>query len=409
MQCLFIEDVKYLRLCNRDENSVKIPTSETNMSILIKDIMNSCNNNDSSININTNNNNDDNDSDSLIDIKHLFLLVLNYIGNLQNSNAKKLNSSKLHKNVNISGGFRNIQELFQNNNNNNNNNNDNSLQNNINETLKYTGEKIHDLIKEYKHIIYQNDLCNNDINTLKEFIDNNPEIYIYQNTNISFKFMMQFISNLFNSLFLEILPKTSMINCLYATLYQASVLNELNILKYNSNIIQLPLMYRLIYSFYKNESYQLENFDNNNNNDDDINKLKRLIDKLCNQEKDIDTLCQIALRINIQDTKQLNTLFWLLNEKRGYTYEFYIIIIISLYVLSKCQNMSKTNKFSNSKTFGEPLYDILFLFYKYVVFEIQNLQIALCTKTFDNFNLIYANDIKIYIQKFLKNIHYPFN
>ena len=384
LQCLFRDNDLYLQLCKRDEKSLKIPTSEMNMSFLMKEVMNTCINDDI---IN------DDDDDDFVDIKDLFLVMLHYISNLSINNKKKMNNSKIQKNINIVGGVRNVKELFQNNDNNNN------LQDNINETLHQTGDTIHKLMYDYREEIFKNETCRKELQILLKWIVNDPKTYLYQNVNISFKFMMQFVSNVFNALFIEILPKTSMTNCLYATLYQASVSYELNILQHNSKFIQIPLLYRLIYSFYQCQGQPKMTTDD---------EISCLVDKLCRSknQRDIDTICKIALKVNIQDTDQLNMLFWLLNDRRGYTYEFYIIILMSLYVMSKCQNLSKVNKISNCQTFGQPLYDLMHKFFIYVTHELKDLNAALCGETLDNFSLLHGKDIKMCLKKFFSNVNH---
>lgn len=385
LQCLYKDHTHYLQLFKRDENSIKIPTSEVNMSFLMKEVMKNC----------INDNDDDIDGDNVdIDIRNLLLIVLNYISNLSMQNAKKMNNSRIQKNIHIAGGVHNVQELFRNKNCNNN------LQDNINETLHQTGDMIHKLLFDFREEIIKNKACEEDLENILKLINGNPNMYLYQNINVSFKFMMQFVSNVFNALFVDILPKTSMINCLYATLYQASALYELNILEPNSKFIQIPLLYRLIYSFYKCD-YQPASM----STDDEMSSL---VDKLCRSkdQQDLETICKIANKVNIQDTKQLNTLFWLLNDKRGYTYEFYLIIIISLFVMSKCQALNKINKMSNCKQFGQPLYDLLHKFYIYVVYELKDLNVALCGETLDNFSLLHGNVIKICLKNFLSNINF---
>ena len=378
LQCFFHEkeEEKYYHLCGRDEESLKIPTSKTNISSLIKEIMNACAE-------------AKDDEDDIIDIKYLFIAVLNYMSDLSATTTKNINS-KNHK-INIGGGANILKEFNK------------SIENNIEDTLNQTGNNIHNLIRDYKRFIYNNDsACHENLNAIHKWIEEQPLTCLYQNTNISFKFMMEFVSNVFNALFLEILPQTSMINCLFATLYQASVLNELSILKHQSESIQLPLLYRLIYSCFKCD------INNNNNNNDQQSSIDyfQLIDKLCKQEKDIDVLCKIALKVNITEPNQLNSLFWLLNEKRGYTFEFYLIVLISLYIKFKCATLNKTNKLSNGRMFGEPLYDILYKFYHYVTSDLGKLEIALCTNTFTNFNTVYSNDIKKCLQTFFKNANY---
>lgn len=381
IECLMIdgETQQYLPLCIRDEHSVQIPTTEQNISKLIDDIMTTCVNND-----------DDDNED--VDIRDLFLTVLHFMSNLSASNAKKINNGNMKRKINIAGGISNIQQLF----------NNDFLKNNINETLHQTGDMIHNMIREYKNLILMDHkICKAEFQVILDFIKANPNLALYQNTNITYNFMMTFIRNLFNELFVEILPKTTMINCLYATLYQASVLNELNILKYYSKYIQVPLIYKLIYSFYKCD-YQIPNQSVIDQS------LIGLIDKLCQKENQynytVDVLCQIALKVNIQDENQLNEIFWLLNEKRGYTYEFYIILMISLYIMSRCQTMNKQNKLLNSKIFIEPLYEIIFSLYIYVVKDIRNIDMALCQETLDNFSKIYSSQIMNCFKKFSKTM-----
>ena len=377
VECLLLVDETTRHYFIRDECSVELPTTEQNISNLISDVMTTCLNDNSSI--------DGND----IDIKDLFLTVLYFMSNLSASNVKKINNNSLKKKINMAGGIRNIQQLY----------NNDFLKNKIDTTLRKTGDTIHHLIREHKSLILQqHKSCFGDFHVILDVIKSNPNLTIYQNTNISYKFMMQFIRNLFNELFIEILPKTTMTNCLYATLYQASVLNELNILKYNSKYIQIPIIYKLIYSFYKCD-YQLPS------QSSDINRsIWTLIDQL--SEKDIqqthivDILCQIALKVDIHETNQLDEIFWLLNEKRGYTYEFYIILLISLYSLCRCQTMNKPNKLLNCKKFIMPLYDIIYNFYSYVVLEIKDLNMALCDQTLNNFSKMYSREIMHCFKKF---------
>ena len=391
VQCLLFDDDddNNNAYCRRDIHSIKIPTTDQNINNLINDVITNCiNNND-----NNNNNNDD------IDIKDLFLIVLQYMSSLSASNVKKINNNNnMLKKCNIAGGIPRMQELLSGA-----YKDGNFLKSSINETLHQTGNMIHNLIHEYKHlIIQQSSLCHQDSQAILKWIEANPNLLLYQNTNISCKFMMQFICHLFNVLFIEILPQTTMINCLYATLYQASVLNELNILKYHSKYIQIPLIYKLIYSFYKTEQKpeQMTNIDIDHS-------IITLIDKLCQtktEDESIKILCQIALKINIQNTNQMNEIFWLLNEKRGYTFEFYIIVLIAIFIMSKCQNLNKINKLFNSQTFISPLYNILNSFYKFVVYEINNLKMALCDQTLDNFSKLYSTEIMNCFKIFSKNI-----
>ena len=383
-QSIMKDDIYYLKNCTRDE-TLNIPTSEENLSSLVNRLMNIYNEN------RINSGNDDDDEESIIDIKDMFMILLEYIVKLQTNNnnnlQKKLN---LHKKATLMGGISHLDSLQD------------SLKDNFNETLVQTGENIHRLIYEHKGDIYNNQICKNDVDNVKAFIDANPNLELYKNVNVTFKFMMKTIGNIFNVLFLNILPQKSMLDCLYATLYQAAFLNELDILQYYSKIIQLPLMFRLIYSFYKDERKQPPHAVNE--------KICKLIEKLCRNggdDKDIDAICEIAVRLDFKNIEELNSIYWLLNEKRNFTYEFYIIIIIGLYVLSKCKGMNKDNAKLNAKIFGSPIYDLLYTFRQYIVNDIKDLQVAsmLCTDTFDNFNKLYSKDINKCLKTFLHTIH----
>ena len=384
LQLLFQDDESYLKYCQRDENSLEIPTSQNNISTLINDIVNICNNDD---NNNIDNNNDEEDI-NIIDIKDVFIMILNYITSIQNNKIqKKLQKGKLQKQMNICGGIHNLHDIK------------NSLKDNINDTLIHTGKNIHKLIYEYKNVLYEGNVKNN-VDYIKTCVDQNQDVCLYENTEITFKFMMETIQIIFNTLFVQILPQTSMLNCLYATLYQASVLNEMNILKHYSKTIQIPLLYRLIYSFFKDEQQQQRLIVSN----DDNSNIYKLVNRLCNNEKNLDILCEIALKINIKDVEQINLLYWLLNERRGCTYEFYLIIIVNLYILGKCQNMNRNNKFSNGKTFAEPLYNLLLAFYGFVVNDLKDIKIALCSETLDQFSIIYSSEINKCLKLFVQNL-----
>ena len=369
LKYMYMDETKYLNCFKRDE-SLNIPTSQENISKLINEII-------------TNNNFEENNDENMIDIKDTIVIILEQIANLQNNKIqKRINNGSLQKRVNIFGGISNFDI--------------NSLKPSFDETLLHTGDKIHNLIYEYKLQIYEH--CKDNIEYVKQCMDIDPSISLYQNVNISFEFMMDTIGKIFNIVFTNILPQKSMLDCVYATLYQAAFLNELNILKYYSKIIQLPIMYRLIYSFYKDNSLTLplQSYDNS---------ISKLIDKLSKKEKDIDTICNIALKINIQNLDELNNIYWILNDKRGLTYEYYIIVIISIYIMGKCRDLIKSNKILNGKNFGEPIYDLFHKFRQYIVNDIKNLENALCSNTFDNFNKLYSTDIKICMKNFIQNIH----
>ena len=95
LQCIFKDDPHYLKYCIRDDESLYIPTSEENISSLVDKLMNICN---------ENNDNNMDDEEDTIDIKDMFMLLLDYILKIQSNNHKKLNNGNLQKKISLMGG-----------------------------------------------------------------------------------------------------------------------------------------------------------------------------------------------------------------------------------------------------------------------------------------------------------------
>ena len=372
-QLLFHDEKIYEEYWRRDEKSVEIPTSPANISTLISDITA----------IMSSNNNNNNDDEDIVDIKDAMLFILTQII----GNQRDIPKEKIMKQASICGGIHNINNIKD------------SLNTNINQTLSNTGETIHSIICDNQKILRDDYRIKEKVNFIKEAIVKNPQQCLYQNLDISFRFMMEMIQEVLNVLFIQILPQTSMLYCLYATLYQASVLNELKILKYYSKSIHIPIMYRLIYSCFKDNRQYNVNITNNDT-------ISKLVNRLCNYNDNcLDIICDLAVRIDITNVDQLDLLYTLLNEKRGHTIEFYLIIITNVYIMGKCQGLNKTNKIANCKMFAQPLYNLLYLFYKFIVEDLKELQLALCSETFDKFNMLYSNDIKNCVKSLFQNLH----
>ena len=387
LQCLFRDDIRLERYFKRDEATIKIPTSEENISLLVDKLLHIFNKEED---MNTKINDDE--DDTYFNIKDLFSIIIEYLIKLQNSNKiqKKISNGSFLKNASFVGGI-NIEALG-------------NLRDDFNETILQTGDIIHKSLYDNKNEVYKQ--CRENIDLIIQTINEDSDTDLYANMKISFKFMMQMIGEFFKALFVNILPRKSMLNSIYAILYHAAVLNELNILDYYSNLIQLPLLYRLIYSCYKDDNmtdpkyhqYLKENH----------NSIYKNIQNLCEDEeaaKALEAICEIASKLDIRDINQLDSVYWVLNEKRGYTLEFYVIIITTLYVRGKCSTMNKSNKLLNAKLFIEPIYNLLRLFHKYIVYDINDLNAALCTNTFDHFSKIYSVDIQNVLHNFSKNIH----
>ena len=398
LQCLFQNNPKLLKYFNRDDKYVDIPISSSEISSLINDIMKAFHDiQDSSSMMET----DDDDDDAIINIKDVFALIIEYIMKLYSKNQSLLenNENCLRRKANMIGRINN--EHIKN------------LKTDFDQGLSQAGEKIHEIItKRNEEIYFKNSVFKEKIDFIINCIHNDASKCIYVNTAISFKFMMKFILEIFKILFTDILPKSSMLDSLYGILYQAAFLREMNILQYYSNIIHLPLMYRIIHSFYKDES--------NSNNDNDYEKylkneysgIYRLIKQLhtntdnnCDKQNDnTQILCEIASKCNIQELKMLDSLYWVLNKKQNCIFEFYIIILIVMYIKAKCANVKSINKISNAKEFIEPIYQLIDLFRYYIIKDIKDKNVAVCTETFNNFNQLYSNDIKRIVKSLVINI-----
>ena len=395
LQLFFKDDIGYAEFCVRDEKSMDIPSSPSKVSSLITDIVSYCNSSDTE----DNDGSDDDIDDGLVDIRQFLMTVLSYIARVQSNKVhKNMQKGKIKKRANICGGVSNLHNILR-----------NSLHDNMTDTLSHTGENVHRLICEYKNVLYMENMkIREKIDYVKQLLDHNPErVCLYENLNISFRFMMETIQSIFDGLFTRILPQTSMLNCLYGTLYQASVLNEMNILKHYAKAIHIPLMFRLVYSCFKDRNNPPPSHDSSS----DVATLTRYVRRMRehnnnnNYEENLQTLCELAVRIDIKDSPTLNHLYWVLNQERGCTYEYYLIIIINIYVLGKCGEMKKDNKVSNARKFADPLYKILRLFHRYVVDDLKCLNVALCSETFENFSRAYSIDIKECLRKFVKDLH----
>ena len=396
-QCLFKDNKDILKYFDRDEKDVDIPISSNEISALINDIMKVFQDTqkNNSMDIDNDDDDDDDDEETIIDIRDIFAMIIEYIMKLHTKNQSMLenNESVFRRKANMVGRINNEQI-------------NKNLKTDFDRGLYQAGEMIHNLISQYNKEIYKDITCKEKIDYVINCISNDPNKCIYVNTRVSFKFMMDFISEIFKKLFTDILPKTSMLDSLYGILYQAAFLREMNILEHYSNIIHLPLMYRIIYSFYKDES------SSNDNNYEEYLKseysgIYRLINQLNNNDDDDDIprlLSEIASKCNIQETKMLDSLYWVLNEKRNYTFEFYLIIIIIMYMKAKCATLNARNKISNTREFIQPIYNLINLFRNYIKNDIKDKNVALCTNTFDNFNRLYASDIKRVVKSLYKNI-----
>lgn len=404
VQCLFKDEEEVLKYCKRDE-LYPVPTSQDNLSHMMQNMYEHINNTESNaMEI------DGDDDESYFDMRLIFLEIMKQITSMFNNNngfRKKINNGTFQKRINMIGGMPNFDK-----------NSLSSLKDGFNETLTHTSDKVHELIYENRHLIYKS--CATEIDFIvKETQDN--DIDLYENINVTHEFMITFISKIFTVLSIEILPQKSMLESLYMMLYHSSFLHEMNILQYYIKIVQLPIIYRIIYSFHLDSNTPSQN--KCHNIDPDIsNKIYNYISRLKDIQNDneelnndnLDILSNIAVLFDPQNSKGNHNLkdifenigeniYWLLNNKRKSTFEYYLIILMGIYMIGKCQTLNKKLKILNCKTFGEPIYKIMLIFRKYILEDIKDLQTALCVNTLENFNKLYSKEVNKSIQIFMKN------
>lgn len=396
---VFLEMMRYLsepemaRYFIRDEN-YPVPTSEDKLTSMMQNMYQYHNSDGEAMET----------DDASIDIRFLFMEIIKQIADAFNSNnGIKRKLGTFQKKANMMGGVPNLNSDFV-----------DSLKDKFEQTLKLTANKTHSLIQTHKSDIIAG--CQKYINFIINLINQSPNTPLYQNIQLNNRHMMETVTNIISVLTINILPKTSMLDCMYLMLYHSAFLYEMNILDQYYKLTQLPITYRLIYSFYEDNN-KPQSIDTN---DENLQKVYTLISKLHDTvsiDRNLEILSQIAVWFNLQICNNNNNIdrqdqfdylseqvYWMLNEKRKATYEYYLIIIMVLYIMGKCQNVNKTQKILNCKTFAEPIYKILLDFQKYIIHDINDQQTVLCTSTLDNFNKLYAHNIKECLNKFFKNI-----
>ena len=120
-------------------------------------------------------------------------------------------------------------------------------------------------------------------------------------------------------------------------------------------------------------------------------------------DKNVFTLTKIAIKIDIRDETFLDRLFWLLNEMRGFTFEYYLILLAHIFLnTNRCKTLNRHNKLSNITQFLKPLYTILFLYKDYVTKC--GLEMALSSKTLESFNMLHNKEISEAIKHFSSHL-----
>ena len=279
--------------------------------------------------------------------------------------------------------------------------------------LQECSNVIHDVIRKNAKIIIDmlQDKKNTSMVAMKEVIEMYSQQQqhqpLYANLDISFKLMYKCIGEVFNVLFMHIIPQKSMMEAMQGSFYKAAVLSELKLLERHNDLICRPILYRFIYSCFKDES-SLSSSSSlflRQEGDEDVHEkflekeykgVLTLIEKLqregCQQYSADEILSKIAVKSDVQDKKYIEALYWVLNRKRSCTFEYYIILMGVLYISARCPNLNGKTKCSNVLNFITPVYSIMKLFHQYVTnLGIEN---SLCSSTIDTFSTVYQTELK---------------
>ena len=411
----------------RDKDIISLPTSNDNLekimmamtSTVDPSFLSSSSSSSSSYmdveegDINNNNNNDNNNIHFTVFLRVLVEKMFSMQRNLKEMISK--NTNKINRKASTIGGI-NYAALMKN----------NEEVDILSSGLQECSNVIHDVIQKNAKMITRMLLDTKDTSmvAMKEVIKiySQPQQQqqpLYANLNISFELMYKCIGEVFNVLFFNIIPQKSMMEAMQGSFYNAAVLSELNLLERYNDILCRPILYRLIHSCFKDESFLSSSSSSSSlpQEDDDVHEkyldieyrgVLTQIEKLerggCRKNWDDEILGRIAIKsiTSIRDKQYIEALYWVLNRKRSYTFEYYIILMSVLYINARCPNVNNATKLSNVLKFIIPVYSIMKLFHQYVTkLGIEN---SLCSATMDTFSTIYQRELKDMIENFSESI-----
>ena len=305
-------------------------------------------------------------------------IFINQMKKLQEDMSKKMknlqNNQRNIKIANIMGGI-NLQ-----------NNNDKKTDFMFGDFISSIGEvreQIHAFIRENKSDIIKE--CfrakNDNDNALKqvfELINAYPNTPIYFNHEITYPLMFKTLGQVFEIIFLKIIPRLSMTLSIIGSIYYATFLYEMNLLEAFGYSLQMPIILRMIYSCYPeasnvnddlSEIYLKKNYENIYDNIQNIDNNCIVVNDVNDENKESDNLnfiMKIAMKFEIENKEFSNHLYNVLNSKRQRTYEYYIIAILGLYMngIAKTMNLNRRNRESNGKNFIEPIHRVMTKFYQ---------------------------------------------
>ena len=313
----------------------------------------------------------------------------------------------------------------------------------IDEIVQQMGDSksyVHEVIRENKASILQHCMRGNqNFNRALLLISEQPMVSIYENQNITLSLMFDCLEEIFEIIFMKVLPRMSMTLAMAGSIYYATFLKELKLLEFHRDQLQIPITLRLMFSCFPERNIQLssnaetyirdlypyiykeinnvnncitekdtdnvnnmKNYDTSSKCSDPVN-MKRL--NFTEEERlNLNFIIRAAKKFHLQDESYTNYLYELLNVKRGRLYEYYLISILGLYFNCICpsQGITNRNRDSNGERFILPLFIILTKFYRYMnklrndIFNMDgSIDIKFIMDIIDGFSFQHSEDLKI--------------
>lgn len=316
-------------------------------------------------------------------------IYLNQMKNLEESLSKKMenvqNSRKLKRNINIMGGV-NLQDATH---------DGMGGKFALNEMISSIGEskdQVHAFIRDNNAAIIheclktKRDDGDNALRSVLDILREFPRVPIYHNSNITYPLMFRTLGQVFEVLFMKMIPKISMTLSMIGSIYYASFLREMKLFDEYSYQLQFPIILRVLYSCYpddtvspstprvkESEAYVKKYYESVYGEIQNVRKNGILAS---NQTDDTQRrydnnqrfITKVAAKFHLEDKDFSDHLYNVLNVQRGRTYEYYLVAILGLYLngISKAQGLTKKlDRESNGIKFIAPVHRILTEIYQF--------------------------------------------
>lgn len=374
-----------------DPHQVPVPISDANIEALYQFMMDKLNGAEEEETPNDNDlhtNNKDNEN-----LHFLLKLTLQYLMGLKEESEKRAGKvskhmRKIKKGSNLMGGLE-VSQM------------EDSLgegllgKEDITENLKESAQKIKEFIWAHRAEIASRVAKHDYVNKVLRTLDADPQTPLYVQYQVSFTDMFEAIGEIFRVVLYTMIPQTSSLLTLQASFYNCAFLYQLGLMEKYKDLIFTPFLYRLTYSCFKlppdrrYEGYMKEKYES----------IVTRVMKLSSCPEQAEIFCHIASNLDLSDSNCVNGLYWCLNEVRGCTFEFYLILLAHIFVnTQKCRSLNKLCRLSSLSKFIGPLHRILTKYKDYV--QKQGLEVALSSHTLQAFNTLYKNEISAAIKEF---------